>query len=440
MAQAERPTNGEALQPQVALTEGQRRAAQGVLKALDTTSERRVVFLEGLGGTGKDFTIDALTPYITAKGAFVNKHIEISLSIFPSADTERTLREGHVVGSGDLRQQELLQQTLSREYPDNKLVTVPLQGMTLFEALNYVRAIKGEQPRLLTDEQLAASSLGIHEVAQMLVADPHLPEDLAVRVAGSHLGSDLQRSDRYHDKYPEAVKRYLRIEPTAAMVEITQQQGGFRQGHLYDRLGRVLKNKFDLQQKGGDEESPLFVAPESVDIYNRLLQSDAIYEGIRIFVPEVPMQDFPALARAFGLEATKQYRAQGYSDDGYRDGTRVRMFKENERKVDTWFKEPDGKIYLSDAHEGRHTDEIGRKYEQRFRRGELPVQARHSSEPVGRMYFHTYENAKSINVNRGWMVESWLQQRGLPYITETKLVGSYTYNPETQSIEPVKSK
>ncbi len=430
------------------LTEGQNLATATALNALNTSTEKRVVFLEGLSEGAISQVVDGLKSQVGSKNAVIDDFLEGSLSYSCGRErSEKNLKKGHVVTSGSPRQLELLGQSLSRSYPENKLVACVVKGMTMPESIDYVRALRGSRTTTLTDEQLAAYSLGVSEIAQMLIADPNITEDLAARIAGVQFGHDALNTERYHNNPAQAVDYYLSFSPPVSVIANAQEARGWRDNHIYDRLGRVLKHSFDLQTQGIQEDSPLFVVPESVEIYNEMIKKDRDYSRIQIFVPEIPAQDFPALSRAFGLDAARnpsEYAGNPYTlkavggfggIGGYREGTRVRMFDDNERKVDVWFKEPNGQTHLEDANEGMHSDETAREYMQQFRRNGFPLKSRYGSEQIGAFYLQTYENGTSINANRGWMVESLLQRRGLPYfVSYFALRSNYIYNPDNQTL------
>lgn len=411
------------------LTAGQRKAAGEILDVLGSTG-KKLVFLEGLPGTGRHLLLNSIAPDIAARGGVVNEQLYHSLSF---GDRERTLRdmmEGHIVAMGSMREVQLLRRHASKQYPAGDLVTVQLQAMTPEESLGYTQSLSGSPERSLTPEQLAQYSLGIHTLAQMLSVDPNISISTAARIAGAHIGQDLVLSS--HAGKPHiGMGRFLQVEPPKDVLEIAKGQNRPDQRHIYNQAGSVLRRVFDLRKQGIEEASPLFVSPQSVDLYNKWMKTNPRAGVVKIFTPEIPAAGFADLNRAFGLDYAREN--PGY---GIQEGTRTRAFGGNSRGANVWFREPSGRAIIIGFNEKSGVVDEAKKYETQFNLGKFPLSRRLSDQATGSFLLLTTGEGV-VNVKRAWMVESWLQQKGLAYFVQNSGTGDYTYNPDTANINLV---
>jgi hypothetical protein len=112
------------------------------------------------------------------------------------------------------------------------------------------------------------------------------------------------------------------------------------------------------------------------------------------------------------------------------------MFGADYRKVSFWHKDAAGNTDITEREypwlEGKTEN-----YMRAYREGKLGLQPIQSSELIS-FFIHAHEHhGMSYHPAAiGWMTESLLQQRGIPYFVNNDTHdSSYTFNPETKHIE-----
>lgn len=421
------------------LTETQQQAAQAVLRALEVPSSPKIVFLEGLSGMGKSLVINSIRPEIAGRNAVVMEYL--GLGTFGPFEQSRMSGQ-NVVSMGTPRELLLVKNRFANGAGKREVISHTLQGMTIPETVALIRDLRTtDRTTRLMEEQLVQYSLGIPLLVHQLLADPNINEAVAAHIAGHHLGHNL-RQVYYPDELPASANKYLQIQPTEQMLYIASTST-FISKRIYDHLGRVFEGMEETQKAGINEESPLFVASESVNIYNRMLREGRHSNAwIDIFAPEINLQDLERLTQAFGFQQDEFYQGTSEVDFYYaeQETTRVKMFGyiyvSGYRKTAIWFRDTRGGKLFGE-NEGQDVKDWARAAEKDFQAGELPLKPS-GRRGIGSFYFHRHghHGESFMPASAGWMVESLLQRRDIPYLVNNKAIDEkYVYNPQNQSIE-----
>lgn len=153
---------------------------------------------------------------------------------------------------------------------------------------------------------------------------------------------------------------------------------------------------------------------------------------IDIIVPHLTHADFSLLCQSLQCDDN--------GGDSYgcaqriQASTRARMFSCEVRKFSIWHEDPYGKEWVMDNEYDveRHArrwrivaEEAATQYP--FLRGE--------GDACFFIHKHEHRGMTGAVVPVGWMMESWLQQRGIPYLCNNRSHGSvYAYNPQERRI------
>lgn len=404
--------------PLVTLTATQERAAQAIKATLAEPTPHKLIVLDGFSGVGKSLVIDRVAPDIAQ-----NKGVIVDLR---SIRGFKSIRGLHVVTTAvpsELRNA-LEERDIMSDLPGYELVTHILPGMNSQETNAYVDSLDLSKATI-TEGQVAYYSLGVPLLAQRLLL-PGLTEDSAARIAAGFILRNFGRRWISDEEMRSAQRDYLQVTIPSDVEKAIGQMDRF-QGpqYMYRELNRVLVGQEDQKKAGVDEESPLFVAPESEQIYNEML--DKFESRIEIFVPNLTPADAARMNQALGLVRSRWNE---------RVATRREMFGASYRKVSFWHRDEKGAEFFED-NEHRWLDEAVKLYEKAYRDGKLGLKPLGSKKPIS--YFihaHEHPNTAYHPANVGWMVESMLQQRGIAYFVNNDThESSYIYNPDTKHIE-----
>lgn len=421
------------------LTETQRQAHGALTEAVATAPQGTVIYLEGLRGTGKSLVINAAQPELRTARAKVKEEFGGDLRLTkPGAALDKML-DGIIVAFGSPIDRWALEEYLGKNYPNTRLVSQILPGMALPESVNFVEASQTTPMKNMTNEDVARSALGVPLLIEQLTSDSGLTSEAATRIAGTHLGKDLMPV--YHeDGIDEASGRYLQIPPSVAILDAAKEYSFWSRGnHIYHTAGEVLERMKKLRTEGVAEESPFFVAPESVEIYNRMLKAGRAHAAVEIFAPILPEADLRRAAQALGVS---EFLEGGWGPNisyADREATRVKMFGQiamsGYRKTAIWLKEADGEEHVIQT-ENEHANQSAQAAEKRFLSGKLPIAPTRARN--AKLYVHKHMHPEEVGEVAifGWMVESMLQQREIPYLVHNATLNqTYAYRPETQKIE-----
>jgi len=413
---------------QPVLTPTQIALGNSMMSALDnlTTSGQRGLFVvNGLSGVGKTVVLEGISPIATQKQAHV------ILSDSPCYDMEKLQEEGFqgsiFVAETNERMRSISEIASKAGLP---MMVFTLPGMDEKEAGDYLETLSISGNRVLTPDQIITYSLGIPLLMQE-IATPGITEAMAARIAAKYLQMCLPQAWR-PEVLREAQGKYLNIVPNEKVLHALNELAGLGKDQIYDDLYMVMTRREEIAKRTGIvEESPLFVAPESEAIYNAMLQKkrDSDTARIEIFVPGLGKVDFNRIKQALG------HQYGGYYDQG----DRVDMFLANFRKVNMWFREgrqgqaevyiPADKLWVANAEE----------HERALKAGKYPF-LKSSGENIFFIHTHDHEGMICNPARIGWMMESLLQQRGIPYLVDNYTLNQeYYYEPAQKRIIPVKN-
>lgn len=421
----------------------QQQAGINILQRLTTTTNNKLILLEGLSGVGKTTVLTAVEKNLTTQNTIVDNHFPYGL-LYGSGtkDLAAQFERGSIISPVTPFESEEVRRKMGTAFPKIEIADYVLKGMPFVESLELVRSLKRDRKTLLPDELLAEYSLGIPLLIERFLMDTNLTEDAATILAGTHLGRQLSVHDRARLNID--IQRYLQTQPSNVVIAATQSVHG--RNHIYEGAGIVLDKMKHLKERGITEESPFFVARKSVDIYNQMLERKHGIRGstLDIFVPELKPQDLERAAQALGFNRALKYGDYWLDADPHGaniseasdEATRFnKAFGGYYRKAAIWFRALSGDVGVAET----ETPEIkshAQNAEKDFLAGDLPIKPS-TNEKVGRLFFHKhahhdqpYDPAKA-----GWAVESLLQQRGLPYLVRNGVLDtSYFYDPSTKSI------
>ncbi|PIS09459.1 hypothetical protein COT75_01515 [Candidatus Beckwithbacteria bacterium CG10_big_fil_rev_8_21_14_0_10_34_10] len=412
----------------VKLTPTQEQVAQVVVDKLTTTGDEQLfLILEGLSGVGKSTLIDKISVDIGRNNGKVVKPLDV---IYHHSEKPIKNWRGHFVTMAVPTELEDILQAATEHLSELSVVQVVLPAMDESEIMFVIKSLKRDSKRNLSDKEIATYSLGIPYLACQL-STPGLTESSAARVSAGYLSQSLRRRLDTKDFF-KVTERYLKIAPNSdvlsAVKEIRRSLFGGRK--IYDELYHAFRIQSELESRGIVEESPLFVCPESEEIYNAMLKKgeDA---WIDIYVPFLGQSDFDCIQQSVGF----------YEDvwDGTYDqhfATRTNMFLADYRKTHFWSRNPQGIEFTDrDEYAKSQIQELVREYEDRIRQADLSVR---DKSKTGTFLAHSHDHGGLVRnpVSIGWMLESLLQQKGVPYFVHNRILGAdYIYNPEINKIE-----
>ena len=406
-------------------TVSQRETAHVVIGTLsEIANQRAVIVIAGLSGVGKTAMLENMVSDIAQGGARVAELHDLLYATGQKAQelqghtgpfiTTATPFENRHIGDG------LSKKGFSR------VTTYQLQGMNSQEITDYVAGIMDRNRSSLTAEQIAQYSLGIPFLAQQLTHST-VTEDIAALMSADYLRSAIM--------YPYArlilneARPFLNIpipdETASALDEIA---GNGRERHIYSSVYSALSRREQLREQGVQEESPFFVAPESEAIYDKMMAlagNEGARAIIEIVAPNLEPEDIERIQQALG-----------YSYGRYDEtrSTRMEMFRKADyRKAGIWTKDSEGSTAYLEG-ESADVSEIAAGYIRALEAGNLPIAL--NTEPMLVIHKHAHSDQSDQVAQLGWMVESFLQQRGIAYFVNNHVYGaSYVYNPESRHIE-----
>ncbi|MEK6942747.1 MAG: hypothetical protein AABX00_01650 [Nanoarchaeota archaeon] len=401
---------------QLELTISQTETAQRILQTLAQASEPTLIIVEGISGVGKSAVLDSVKREIkSAKGRILESY-ELQHYWLDSDAISLLKSSKHLIKTCTPYESESLLKKLEEHRGHRQISTIILPGMDLGEIGVYLEP-RANQAQMDINE-LANHSLGVPLLADMLLMNSRDPKDAAI-IAGNHLscnfGPELTGKIGANMAY---LANYLKIPPTKDVLQAATNGNSF--GGVYHSLDQILARQLELRQRGMNEESPLFTAPESVKIYDSKLGR---YDGsnIHIFAPIQNADDLTRVQEAFEL-----YRQNGRE-------RRFRMFGAMWRKTGMALTEGDS--VHSNESECQDIEKTSQKYESAYNGGQLPLKTEDSS--VGSLFVESWdhEGQGSHPKRIAWMVESLLQQRGISYLVNIPHINvAYKFDAKTNSV------
>lgn len=390
-------------------------AGQSLLQAVEAAGqEPTIIVLVGLSGSGKSTVVDEYRERLKESGG--------NAISYETAVRTKDLDDQPIVTTATPSELARLQ----RERVPGRLVTVTLQGMTAEEAKVHIERQRPDEATLPVEE-LVAYSLGIPTLADLLVrCNPNAEQ--AARLSAAYLRENLQGS---WVETLEQSRAYLQIEPNEAVVEAlkAQPQDFFAWFQSFQNDMIHIVEEWERRIRKGDvQESPLVIA-DSEQIFIEMLAGQR-YPRVVILASALQPQDFDDLQRLLG------YRGFNYDTN---DAPRMELFGASYRKAGVLSVSPEGDRQGFLIEQGPLDDEFAALAEA-IENGIFPL-PRVGTEGTGAIMLSKREHHGLCRdlVRFCWAVESWLQQRGVPYLNVSYHYGwMYYYLPETQRIEKVR--
>lgn len=401
----------------------------GRLLDLSHRNQDSIVALVGLPSVGKTAVLEALRPDIESSGGGT---LSFRGTIDELVKGNRGLLPGgpKVMSVSPLEAVRLQGQTAI----STELLKVP--AMSRGEIAEYIGRHRGQYP---TDLGLIAdASLGIPLVALHLMDHPRLvpkADSVAFGLIRAYL-AQLTLQD---------LNPYVQMPITPHMEALIKQ--GDAVDTFYARLGIALARHAQYANEGKGLESPMFIAPESFDIYDRAVQienavgnvfveeynaSKAVGPQIQIYAPSVPSGAFARIKNEF--------REWEGHKNAIMLGGRAELFGSL----------PGRRLAVHYAGQGSQTSLISAQFEQ----NEIPnlsesiihleflMDMYNMPLPRFRMgnsfFVHQHEHPELIlfTIVLGWNVESLLQQLNVPYVAINGMTNQlYAFSPETKHLE-----
>ncbi len=425
----------------ISLSKSQEEAAQWIRKqcARDYSTNPQVIVLEGLSRAGKSAVVALLQDELETLG-----HLVLDPAYFKHpvtvVDNNFLSHSGQLVIAAGIHDASMIRETLDaichpERYdiydvdwsgvPKRTYSSFSLKGMTEEEMRAYIQTIpRTENTSSLLLDDLVDCSLGLPGLAHELLDIPMLSLPLAQRLTALHL---FHNANRRREKIPSLVERYLHIPPNAAILEILSKipyEGHGQNAHIYDHVS-YLKTHYGYMKDG---VSVYFVAQESVEMYTTARIKHMT--GLHICMPWLSSEQADVVGELLGFQL---------EDTRSRPTVRWFLFNVNRKGVQMYGKFSDGKeVAMSDQNmlsslEYRHFQNEITAYQRAQEQGVI------ETPPItGQPFFsvsvddHGYVNEQPLYF--GWMLESFLQQKGVGYIGNHSSSGYFWYDPRQRKI------
>ncbi|MBI5389673.1 hypothetical protein HZB01_04830 [Candidatus Woesearchaeota archaeon] len=383
------------------LTSSQERALSEIEQILlETPTVPTLIVLQGLSGVGKT----------TLERRVLETHPELHAVDFNDFRVKLPSENGYslttlIPGEEDY--------SLNKWNGGTK--TVLVMGMTLKEATAYAQR-SGAQEK--DQEWIAQKSLGIPLLIEQIVQH-HLTPGEATTLAVSNLLKSFGLRTEALETYarnPLLLKPFLEILPDRQCSNALLGGYALKDNPLTANMTLVLRNYAALRARNPSEPSPLLVAKKSYDIYQAL--AERMGAAFEIYAA-VTQEQYAQIKQSLRLPPDA---------NAFDEVARCRLFNVFPRKS----------MYFLSC-EGEETLQAD------FERGDNPKVAsgmnyfkkEHAltSSSGGEFYFAQDDHGGlSSHLKTSWMVESLLQQLGIPY-TVAYRIGSqphstYTFSPE----------
>lgn len=396
------------------LTQRQKQLADSIVDNFSVAKSRKLVLLTGYSGVGKTLLAEHIQETNPDLDISVSQKEDLLLKTYTSGWNSHFL----VTTKPPLFEDDSVLTKIIQEATVNglEIETVILEGMTDVELRSLLgRGYIGKEAAL-DRELIIKYSLGVPSLARMLSVDG-LSEELAVSIAARYLGQNTRDVSQ--------MNKYLNMEvPSEVLDEVLRIDSTPSVRRIYDGLSYSLAKWARLADSGIFHEPPVFIAPESVQIYDLMLNSNQS-PNIDIFVPDLTDIDFERISKVIGIDATN-------SGIGSRE-SRSHMFQMEWRKVSIWERNSVGHTGVKD---NEHYEVVStvEKYIQAHQQGKLGI----AGQPVRGSDFWIHAHAhwgEQNQIQVGYMVETLLQQLGVAYFVRNKMIDrDYRYDPVSKRI------
>jgi hypothetical protein len=406
----------------ILLTSTQNTAYQAILSSLENNHEgNNLTVLKGLSGVGKNVVLNQV------ERTFIYNDTQIV-----DADKSKYLPPGELFNSAHklltsstlvrFSYSESIEQYVAKNYPRANVIPIILKGMNREETTTFVDNIPNITQTGLTKDQVIEYSLGIPLLVEQL-AMPGVTESIAKKIVLRYLLNSFQ-----YDQIEKEAKNYLQMPIPRTLFDFSEPLGlrGLGSERIYGDLLDVLNIQRVLRKKGIIEESPLFVDPQCEEIYDQMLNSKGISQ-LEIFIPNLTVEEFNQIQQSLGYCEWGRYEAF--------HGTRSNMFHAEYRKVSFLYTDPSGQKEVR-ANEFDVIEYQVKGYWNKYQKGELGL-AVESNGPIS-FFAHSHEHngLQRTPALLGWMLETFLQHKNIPYFVSNLSAGkSYFYKPEQRQIE-----
>lgn len=430
---------GEPLQTNIYLTRSQQEARQRVVEILEGGVPR--IVLVGFSGVGKNVVLRSLEPELTRTSAQIFDPDQL-WSGKPNP------KRSAITTSTPSNFESIVNELSFGQQAQNVIVA----GMDDEEIKNFVDGL--EKNGELAREEVIRYSMGIPGLAVQL-AQPYMTKDVAESLAAQYLNRNLFDLGKWGQDIDTAgiqagAEKYLRVALPWGLTVTSQRARevvNFRGESVYGRLSFVIDKLDNIRRRGIRVESPLFVAPESQEIYDRTAENNTAW--LDIFVPEITQEDLAYIERQmFNMTGRR----------GIDSGPVARAFvagRELSGKFGVYFKNLAGRNVgfssesfgnrFNQADDFEFADRIVEKLLKVYRERAFKATGVSRLEPsdranLGSLLVHKHGHggyqAGSIIMPIGWMMESFLQQRGIGYVAvNLSYKENYLYDPKTNHIE-----
>jgi hypothetical protein len=413
---------------EVCLTPTQEETGQRILDQMKPTTSGLIIF-EGLSGVGKTAVLHAIERDVVDAGGVIMPDYKAS-SPLELPDAKHVVLPSTVRGNDEHIE-------LGISLLDRDPTTMILPGMSHGELLGHPKrlGVSTHEKRMRVLNYCAGIPLLASQIARTTSDSQALVLTAGYMEAsfGKTLPTEWEEKTYFGKALPPQLRDALAsFDLNKQLAQQKTHETWEYRGLTFDQqLEAKLKKHAELVAAGSHEESPAFVAPESEGIYESMLNTDGISD-IHIYAPSMSATELKRAQEAFG------YR-DWPSEYNFEDATRTKMFNSSEyRKVNFWHRDTDG-TEMVPADRYSHAPKSAHEYEAALNVNKFQVPKGNGPASLFvRAREHSYCSSSYHVANLGWMVESFFQQRGIPYFVNNYTYGkSYTYNPDMRYIENV---
>lgn len=417
------------------LTATQQQTAQQLLSLLaENLGQRAIILLLGISGVGKTLLLNLLGSRITELGGSVISHYD--LLFHEAKEPRQTIKQakGPLVCAVTRDEHGRILERIPTHLSKWRPIELVLKGMSGTEITTYI-STKMPTGMKLSLEQLARYSLGIPLLADDLLA-LNLTQEHAFRLAAKHFffsagwTSDLNEAWGWFNKF-------LNIPPPAEFLEDFPDRinsvSFYSSERIYDSIWNFQAMKRDEQQhRRTNEEAipdpdPLFVAPESEEIYDGMLASRTRASSMHLYVPSMSQKQHAVILKMLGFRFE-----HGFLDDSRQ--TKLKLFGGSYRKVSFYFRDNFGMKAVLD-NECDFIESLADLYHTKVAEGKYPPVKLTKRGCQMLVEAHDHHGLPTNPIRIGWGLEAILQHQGVSYLVNSPMCNKlYAYNAGSRHI------
>ncbi|MFA6446574.1 MAG: hypothetical protein WCW14_05000 [Candidatus Paceibacterota bacterium] len=418
----------EFISNQIELTSTQRAAADLVFEAFEADKKQNIIVaLNGFDGIGKS----------TVEEQIKDKLSFTKVACIPFNETWK-IRDNHlhkcfVTTAGN--EMASLKDIAKENLQKHQIIEVTLPAMNREEITKYIKDMKSPNNGNLTSDQLIEFSMGIPILVQQLLS-PGMDEETASLISAGYLREKAVVYGTGINSLDDVCSKYLQIRPSNKILESFGKLVGSH-NLFQQKLFYIYQKMLEHTSGGIMEESPKFVCPESNDIYQKIFSSRKDVDAwIDIFVPNLNDQDLQRLNQAVGMDYPGSYGTYTSSEQT----SRMSIFGAGYRKVNIWQKLGTGEV-ISDESDPYWSGSVAMYAKNYIERFQKETDILKLDNNLSSFLIHSHEHSGMIGnpMLVGWLMESMLQQKGIPYFVNNRTYGAeYVYLPQEQKIRIIK--